>query len=158
MDGKELSIRPAEELYLYERLVLYKPPKETMCRYAIQRLRERYGTDFLAEAVQHGPSGGTEGHIRKEVFERALQKYMEEDGRTAYEEYGYHFDFLNGRYRWYREELRVAPKEAVFLYERTVLRSRLGRKGCRYTEANTLHGMRKKFGRGFLREIFPGQR
>jgi hypothetical protein len=51
MYGEALYIRPAEELYLYERLVLYKPPKETVYRYAIQRLRERHGADFLAEVL-----------------------------------------------------------------------------------------------------------
>jgi hypothetical protein len=63
MDGKKLRIRPSEELYLYERLVLYKPPKETTCRYALQRLREKYGSAFLEEAIVHNPSGGVEGEM-----------------------------------------------------------------------------------------------
>jgi hypothetical protein len=158
VDGKKLRIRPAEELYLYERLVLRKRPKEATCRYAIQRLRERHGADFLAEAVCHSPSGGIEGSVRREGFERALRKYMEKDGRTAYEEQGYRFDFLNGRYTWNGDELRITPKEAVFLYERAVLRLRNSREQRRCTEANTLYHMRKKFGSVFLNEIFPVRR
>jgi hypothetical protein len=157
MDGRNLRIRSAEELYLYERLVLYKRPKETVCRYAIQRLRERHGADFLAEAFEHSPSGGAEGKIRREAFERILQEYMEKDGRTGYERWGYRFDFLNGSYAWYGEELSVAPKEAVFLYERLILCLQ-GRHGLRrYTEGSTLHAMRKKFGRRFLHEVFPNE-
>jgi hypothetical protein len=158
MDGKKLRIRPSEELYLYERLVLYKPPKETTCRYAIQRLRERHGADFLGEAFEHSPSGGAEGKIRREAYERILQEYMEKDGRMGYERWGYRFDFLNGSYTWYGEELRITPKEAVFLYERTVLCLR-GRHGeRRYTEGSTLCYMRWKFGRRFLHEIFPNKK
>jgi hypothetical protein len=157
MDGNKLRIRPAEELYLYERLVLYKRPKETTCRYAIQRLRERHGADFLAEAVDHSPSGGVEGRMRREVFERVLQEYMEKDGRTGYEKWGYRFDFLNGSYAWDGEELRVTPREAVFLYERLILCLQ-GRHGLRrYTESNVLCIMRKKFGRRFLHEVFPNE-
>ncbi|MDR1073825.1 MAG: hypothetical protein LBL45_09160 [Treponema sp.] len=66
MDGRKLRVRPSEELYLYERLVLCKPPKETTCRYAVQRLRERHGADFLAEVFEHSPSGGAEGKTRRD--------------------------------------------------------------------------------------------
>jgi hypothetical protein len=157
MDGKKLHIRPSEELYLYERLVLHKRPKEVTCRYIIQRLRERFGADFLAEAFEHSPSGGVEGKIRRAAFERILQEYLEKDGRTAYEKWGYHFDFLNNSYIWDGEELRVTPKEAVFLYERLVLRLQ-GRHGLRrYTEGSTLYSMRKKFGRRFLYEVFANE-
>jgi hypothetical protein len=157
MDGKNLRIRPAEELYLYERLVLYKRPKETTCRYAIQRLRERYGADFLAEVFEHSPSGGMEGKMRRGAFERILQEYLEKDGRMGYERWGYHFDFLNGSYTWSGKELRVTPREAVFLYERLILCLR-GRHGLRrYTESNILCIIRKKFGRRFLHEIFPNE-
>jgi hypothetical protein len=157
MGGKKLHIRPSEELYLYERLVLYRLPKETTCRYAIQRLRERYGADFLAGVVGHSPSGGVEGSLRREAFERILQEYLEKDGRTGYEEWGYCFDFLNGSYTWSGEELRVTPKEAVYLYERLILCLR-GRRGLRrYTAGGTLYDMRRKFGRRFLHEIFPNE-
>jgi hypothetical protein len=157
MDGKRLRITPAEERYLYERLVLYKPPKETAYRYAIQRLRERHGADFLAEVFTHGPSGGAEGTVRREAFERILQEYLEKDGRTAYIKWGYRFDFLNGSYAWDGGELHVTPKEAVFLYERTVLGLR-GRRGKhRHTAGSTLYDMRRKFGRRFLHEVFPSE-
>jgi hypothetical protein len=157
MGGKKLRVRPSEELYLYERLVLYKPPKETTCRYAIQRLREQYGADFLVEAFEHSPSGGAEGKIRREGFERILQEYLEKDGRMGYEKWGYRFDFLNGSYTWDGEELCITPKEAVFLYERLILRLR-GRHGLRrYTEGSTLHDMRRRLGRRFLYEVFPNE-
>jgi hypothetical protein len=157
MNGKKLRIRPSEELYLYERLVLYRPPKETTCRYAIQRLREKYGPDFLAEVLECRSSGSTEGKLRRESFERILQEYLEKDGRTGYEKWGYNFDFLNGLYTWNGEDLRVTPKEAVFLYERAVLclQGRRGRR--RYTPGSTLYDMRSKFGRRFLHEIFPNE-
>jgi hypothetical protein len=158
MDEKKLRVRLAEELYLYERLVLRKRPKETTCRYAIQRLRERYGTHFLGEVIGHSPSSGLEGLIRREAFERILHEYMEKDGRMGYEKWGYYFDFLNGRYTWDGEELRITPKEAVFLYERVILglRGKHGRQ--RYAAGSTLYDMRKKFGRGFLHEVFPNER
>jgi hypothetical protein len=143
MDGKKLRLTPAEELHLYERLVLRKRPKETTCRYALQRLRERYGPDFLGEAIGHGPSGGMEGAVRKEGWERILQEYMEKDGRMAYENRDYHFDFLRGSYTWIGEELRVTPKEAVYLYERAILRLGSKRGAKRYAEGNTLCFMRR---------------
>jgi hypothetical protein len=158
MDGKKLRMSPSEELYLYERLVLYKLPKETTCRYALQKLRERYGADFLAEVIGGSPSGGMEGTIRREALERILQKYLEEDGRMEYEKWGYHFDFLNGSYTWDGEELRITPKEAVFLYERLVLRLQSKHGLRRYVAGNTLYDMRKRLGRGFLHEIFPNER
>jgi hypothetical protein len=140
-------------LYLYERLVLHKPPKETTCRYSIQRLRERHGAGFLEEIFGHGHAGGSEGKARREAFEQVLQEYMEKDGRTAYEEWGYRFDFLNGSYTWDGEDLRITPKEAVFLYERAVLRLQ-GKRGVRrYAAASTLCDMRKRFARAFLREL-----
>jgi hypothetical protein len=157
MGGKKLHIRPSEELYLYERLVLYKPPGETTCRYAIQRLRERHGADFLAEVFEHAPSGGVEGKIRREAFERVLQEYLEKDGRMGYEKWGYCFDFLNGTYIWDGGELRITPKEAVFLYERLILCLQGKRGSRRYTEGSTLYAMRKKFGRRFLHEIFSNE-
>jgi hypothetical protein len=99
-----------------------------------------------------------EGKMRREAFERILQEYMEKDGRMAYMKWGYHFDFLNGSYIWDGEELHVTPKEAVFLYERTVLCLQ-GRRGVRrYTAGSTLHDMREKFGRAFLYELFPNER
>jgi hypothetical protein len=157
MDGKKLRIRPAEELYLYERLMLYKPPKATTCRYAIQQLRKRYGTDFLAEVFVCSASTGVEGHMRKGLFDRILQEYLEKNGEMTYEKWGYRFDFLNGSYTWNGEELRVTQREAVFLYERTVLRLQ-GRRGVRrYTVGSTLYDMRKKFGRRFLHELFPNE-
>jgi hypothetical protein len=116
MDGQKLCIRPAEERYLYERLVLHKPPKETTCRYALQHLRERYGADFLAEAFECRLSSA-----RGNTYEQLLQEYMEKDGRVGYEAWSYRFDFLNGSYTWNGEELNVSSREAVFLYERTVL-------------------------------------
>jgi hypothetical protein len=157
MDGKALRIRPSEALYLYERLVLYRRPKETACRYAIQRLREKYGTGFLTEVIAHSPSGGTEGEARRDFFERVLQECLEKDGRMTYEEWGYRFDFLNGSYAWDGKELRVTPREAVFLYERTVLCLQNRRGLRRYTEGNILHCIRKRFGRRFLHEIFPNE-
>jgi hypothetical protein len=82
---------------------------------------------------------------------------MEKDGRTEYEECGYCFDFLNGSYTWNGEALRVSLREAVFLYERTVLRLQ-GRHGVhRHTAGNVLCIMRKKFGRRFLYEMFPNE-
>jgi hypothetical protein len=157
MDGKKLRIRPSEALYLYERLVAHKPQKETAYRYAIQRLREKYGSDFLAEVIAHSPSGGAEGDIRRGMFEDILQGCMEKDGRTVYEKWGYYFDILNGSYTWNGEELYVTPREAVFLYERAVLgiRNRHGLR--RYTAGSILYDMRKKFGRRFLHEIFPNE-
>jgi hypothetical protein len=158
MDGEKLRVRPAEELYLYERLVLRKRPKETTCRYAIQRLRERYGEHFLGEVIGHSPSSGLEGLIRREAFERILHEYMGKHGRMEYEKWGYYFDFVNGRYTWNGEELRITPKEAVFLYERVILglRGKHGRQ--RYAVGSTLYDMREKFGRGFLHEVFPNER
>jgi hypothetical protein len=157
MDGEVLHVRPAEALYLYERLVLYKQPKETAYRYAIQRLRERYGTDFLAEIVGHNPSGGTEGKLRRAAFERILQDYLEKGGCMAYAEWGYRFDFLNGSYTWDGEELRVTPRDAVFLYERLILGLR-GKRGLhRYTVGSVLFDMRKRFGRQFLQEPFQNK-
>jgi hypothetical protein len=67
MDGQRLDMKPSEELYLYERLVLHKPPKGTVCRYAIQRLRERYGTDFLTEVI--------EGNVRSRLDRRTKSGY-----------------------------------------------------------------------------------
>jgi hypothetical protein len=157
MDGKKLCIRPSEELYLYERLILHKLPKETTCRYAIQRLRERHGPDFLAEVFKHSPSGGVEGKMRRELFEQVLQEYLEKDGRTVYKKWGYCFDYLNGSYTRDGEELHVTPREAVFLYERTVLNLQRKRGIRRYTAGNVLCVMRKKFGRRFLHEIFPNE-
>jgi hypothetical protein len=149
MDGRSIFIRPAEELYLYERLVLRKPPKETTYRYALQRFRERYGADFLAEVFERRPSVS--------VFEHYLQEYLEKDGRTEYAQWGYHFDFLNGSYTWNGEALRISSREAVFLYERAVLRLQ-GRHGVhRHTAGNVLCIMRKKFGRRFLYEMFPNE-
>jgi hypothetical protein len=158
MGGKKLRLTPAEELHLYERLVLRKRPKETTCRYALQRLRERYGADFLGEAIGHRPSGDTEGVAGKEGWEQILQDYMEKDGRMVYENWGYHFDFLLGSYTWNGGELRVTPKEAVYLYERTILRLGKKRGEKRYAEGSTLCYMRDKFGAGFLRELFPIKR
>jgi hypothetical protein len=157
MGGEKLCIRPSEELYLYERLILYKRPKETTCKYAIQRLRERYGADFLAEVIDHSPSGGMEGKTRREVYERILQEYMERDGRMAYMKWGYHFDFLNGTYTWDGEELCVTPKQAVFLYEHLVLCLHGKRRVQRYAIGSALYDMRKKFGRTFLHEIFSNE-
>jgi hypothetical protein len=148
MDGRNILIKPAEELYLYERLILLKRPKETTCRYAIQRLREQYGADFLAEIFENRPSGSGDN-----IFQQALLGYMAKNGITAYKKWGYCFDFLNGSYRWHREELRVSPKEEVFLYERTVLRLRGKRSVHRYATGNVLSVMRKKFGQRFLREV-----
>jgi hypothetical protein len=86
-----------------------------------------------------------------------VQEYMEKDGRTAYQKWGYRFDFLNGLYTWDGEELRVTPKEAVFLYERLVLGLQ-GRRGRhRFTAGSTLYDMRRKFGRRFLHEAFPNE-
>jgi hypothetical protein len=151
-DGKPLYIRPAEELYLYERLTMNKTPKETTCRYAIQRLRERYGAEFLAEIFYRCPSRGVGIKARNGYFERVLQEYME------YEERGYRFNFLHGTYTWNGDELSVMPKEAVLLYERTVLGLRGNQGVCRHGGAETLYRMRKKFGDTFLRERLPGRK
>jgi hypothetical protein len=152
--GEKMRVTPAEELYLYERLVLRKRPKDTTCRYAVQRLRERYGPGFLAGYIQRSWSNGAEADKRREAFGKALREYIEKDGRAGYKERGYDFDFLNGCYMWDGEELRVTPKEAVFLYERLVLRLR-GRRGAyRRTEGGTLCNVRKKFGEKFLRDAF----
>lgn len=157
VDGRNVRMRPSEALYLYERLVLHRRPMETMYRYAIQRLREQYGADFLAEIFEHSPSGGLQGRIRREAFERILQEYLEKDGRMVYEEWAYHFDFLNRSYIWDGEELRITPKEAVFLYECTILHLQGKRKVHRYTAGSTLYDMRKKFGSEFLGELFPNK-
>jgi hypothetical protein len=154
MDGEKLRIRPAEALYLYERLVLKKHPGGTTCRYAVQRLRERFGPEFLVEYID---SKRPERKIRDSSFTRTLRTLMEKDGRTAYSEWGYEFDFLNGVYRWEGTELRVTPVEAVFLYERTVLGLRGRNKGAagRAAGSGVLYTMRKKFRREFLGELFP---
>jgi hypothetical protein len=138
IDGRKMLLRASEMVYLHECLVLYRRPKETTDKYAIQNLRERYGADFLEEVIAHSPSGGVEGKTRKEVYERALQEYLEKDGRTAYEKWGYFFDFLNDAYTWHGEELRVTPREAVFLYERTVLYVQNERRIHRCTEGSRL--------------------
>jgi hypothetical protein len=75
----------------------------------------------------------------------------------VYEKWGYRFDFLNGLYTWNSEELHVTPREAIFLYERTVLCLQNRREIHRYTKGNILCAMRKKFGRRFLHEIFPNE-
>jgi hypothetical protein len=98
-----------------------------------------------------------EGKAKRSFFERVLREYLEKDGRMAYEKWGYYFDFLNGSYIWNGEELRVTPREAVFIYERAVLRLQDRRGIHRCTEGNILYLMRKKFGRRFLHEIFPNE-
>jgi hypothetical protein len=158
MDDKELHITPAEECYLYERLVLYRQPQFTTCRYAIQQLRKRYGSDFLAECIKNSQTYGEEGRIRREAFERILWEYIKKDGRAGYQERGYEFDFLNGRYTWYGEVLRITPREAVFLYERLVLRLRNKRKAHRYAEGYILAAMRNKFGLSFLQDVLKKRR
>jgi hypothetical protein len=144
--GKKLHVTPAEALYLYERLLLEKTPKETTCRYAIQRLRERYGAEFLDEYID---SKKPETVIRNEAYKQILQDLMAEDGRMAFIERGYKFDFLNSVYTWDGEKLHVTPKEAVYLYERCIL-GLWGRKKPdvrRYADGGVLHKMRKKLQR-----------
>jgi hypothetical protein len=155
MDGQALRIRPSEKLYLYERLVLCRQSKEVTCRRAITRLRENCGEDFLAEVVEHCPARGTEGALRREGYMRVLQNYMEKDGRMAHEQGGYSFDFLNGVYTWNGEVLHITPVEAVFLYERAVLRLQEKKGSYRHTYPSVLQQMRKRFGGRFLAELFP---
>jgi hypothetical protein len=91
-----------------------------------------------------GPAGG--GRYRA-----LLESAVASSGIDRWEGDGYRFSFRNGEYCWNGRKLKITPREAFYLYERLVQKI----PPSSTVSVQALYSLRKKYGSGFLREMFP---
>jgi len=82
---------------------------------------------------------------RERQKKRVLKGAIGEECRSVKD--GYEFDFTELLFRWNNAEIYLTAGEIVYLHKRLVLREEVKNGRC------FLHNIRRRLGKGFLREV-----
>jgi hypothetical protein len=88
-----------------------------------------------------------DGQRQRKMTARNTLRGLTEEKEAYYRDYNYDFNFHQNKYSWKGKDLHITQGEALFLFRLLVLRE------VDHSQMYFLHNIRKRYGRGFLREV-----